>query len=303
MVFGYGDLGAAAVETLAAAEARIIGLVVPSNRIGRDIDTVRACAATRGIPVLVQPPRGNIEPFVDDLKKAAPDLIVVWSYSMILPSVVIAVPQLGCVNVHGGLLPSYRGAHVMQWAIINGENETGVTLHYVDAGIDTGPVIAQARFPLEWEDDAVSVQGKLKATGSRLLREWWPSIVGGTAPRTPQNESRAKCYPLRNPQDGLINWSSSAASIYNLVRALVAPWPGAFTVLRGRRVVVRRVQILDWPAARLAPGSVSGMDERGVRVRAGDRDVLIVQGEVDGVVLGPKEWSGLNIDIGDQFGS
>lgn len=301
LVFGYGALGAAAMETLTSAGGQVIGLVVPSNRAGPDIDVVRSSAASRGIPVLVQPPRAEVQGFATDLQIAAPDLIVVWSYSMILPPAILAMPRLGCVNVHGGLLPWYRGGHVMQWALINGEVETGVTLHYMDAGIDSGPIIVEARFPIEWDDDATSVRRKLKETGMRLLREWLPAIAAGTAPRIPQDESVAKRYPLRTPDDGLISWNSSVVSIYNLVRALVAPWPGAFTSLRGRRIIVRKVRVVRGSPARSAPGVVSEVDEGGIRVSAGDGEILILQAEADGVVVGPEDWRILDVSVGDRF--
>ncbi len=137
IVFSYGDMGTAAFAALAEAGAQVLALVLPSNRVGPDVEIARAAAREAGLPVRVQPPRDRIDPFVRELETLAPDAIVIWSYSMILPAAVIGVPRRGCVNVHGGLLPSYRGPHVMQWAIINGETETGVTLHYVDAGIDT----------------------------------------------------------------------------------------------------------------------------------------------------------------------
>src|SRR5215471_7537065 len=201
---------------------------------------------------------------------------------MILPKSVIDVPRRGCVNLHGGLLPHYRGPHVMQWAIINGETETGVTLHYVDAGIDTGPVIAEARFPIEPEDDALIVRGKLREAGTRLLRTWWPAIADGTAPRAPQDESRAKYYPLRTPEDGRIDWTAPAATIHNLVRALAPPWPGAFTTLGRDTLILRRVALANGGDASAPPGIVSTVDRLGVRVGTGAGDLLIVGAEIGG---------------------
>jgi len=302
IVFSYGEAGTAAFAALAAAGAEVLALVLPSNRVGHDVEIARAAAREAGLPIRMQPPRDRIEPFVRELGALAPDVIVIWSYSMILPEAVVGVPRRGCVNVHGGLLPAYRGPHVMQWAIINGESETGVTLHYVDAGIDTGPVIAEERVRIEPDDDAPAVREKLKDAGAHLLRRWWPAIAAGTAPRVPQDESRATYYPLRTPEDGRINWSSPAASIYNLVRALAAPWPGAFTSLGRERLVLRRVVVPPGDNASAAPGMVSMVDGQGARVGTGSGDLLIVGAEIAGQAAGPDELIALGLAPGTRLG-
>lgn len=302
VVFSYGDMGTAAFAALAEAGARVLALVLPTNRVGHDVEVARVAAREAGLPVWVQPSRERIEPFVRELRALAPDAIVIWSYSMILPAAVIEVPRRGCVNVHGGLLPEYRGPHVMQWAIINGESETGVTLHYVDAGIDTGPIIAEARVPIGVEDDALTVRGKLKVAGARLLRAWWPAIAAGTAPRVPQDESRARYYPLRSPEDGRVDWTAPAVGIYNLVRALVAPWPGAFTELRGAKLVLRRVLVAGGEGPSAPPGVVSLVDGRGARVGTGKGDLLIVGAEAGGRAAGPGDLDLLGLAPGVRLG-
>jgi len=302
VVFSYGDIGSAAIATLADVGAQILALVLPSNRVGPDVEIARAAARAAGLPTLVQPPRERVEPLVEELRVLAPDVIVIWSYPMILPRSVIEVPRRGCVNVHGGLLPDYRGPHVMQWAIINGESETGVTLHYADAGIDTGPVIAGERVPIDPEDDAPAVRGKLQKAGSRLLRAWWPTIADGTAPRVPQDESRAKYYPLRTPEDGRIDWTAPATTIHNLVRALAAPWPGAFTRLGTEKLVLRRVAVLAGESASTRPGIVGSVDGRGARVGTGRGELLIVNAEIGDRVAGPGELAGLGLARGTRLG-
>ena len=302
IVFSYGDMGTAAFAALTEAGAQVLALVLPSNRVGHEVEIARAAAREAGLPIRVQPSRDRIDPFVRELETLAPDTIVIWSYPMILPAAVIGVPRRGCVNVHGGLLPSYRGPHVMQWAIINGETETGVTLHYVDAGIDTGPVIAEERFAIGPEDDAPAVRGKLRDAGSRLLRRWWPAIAAGAAPRVPQDESRAKYYPLRTPEDGRINWSAPAVSIHNLVRALAAPWPGAFTRLGREKLVVRRVVVTQGDGGSAAPGFVSRVDGRGARVGTGSGDLVIVAAEVGGRAAGPGDLATLGLAPGLRLG-
>ncbi len=291
----------AALDALTSVGARVLALVVPSNRTGSDVEEARVAAGRSRVPVLVQPARPAVERLVRELRALAPDVIAVWSYSMILPPSLVAVPRRACVNVHGGLLPGYRGPHVMQWAIINGETETGVTLHHIDEGVDTGPVIGEARVPIGPHDDAVAVRGKLKEAGVRLLTRWWPAIVAGTAPRVPQDEARARYYPLRGPEDGRVDWSAPAETIRNLVRALVAPWPGAFTTLDGARLVLRRAAVAS-NARSVPPGVVAGIDPTGVRVGTGAGDLLILDAEVDGLHAEPGDLAQLGLAPGIRLG-
>lgn len=281
VVFGYGELGSAAVTALGSAGAQIVAVVVPSNRSGDDVVFMTNFARNQGLPVLVQPARKAIGPFVQELRALEPDLMVVWSYPMILPREVIAVPRRGTINVHGGLLPEYRGGHVMQWAIINGEAETGVALHYMDEGIDTGPIIAQGRFPIQQDDDAATVRQKLKTTGIALLQEWWPAIAEGRAPKIQQDETKAKYHRLRTQDDGVIDWSAASTAVCRLVKALVRPWPGAFTFVNGRKLVIWRSRPLQVSAGG-QPGLVTQVDEQGAIVLTGDGQVLIEDSEVDG---------------------
>jgi methionyl-tRNA formyltransferase len=286
--FGYGELGLAGLQTLLSIGAPVSNVIVPANRSGPGIDLVREAAARCAVPLLVQPPRRAIAPFVDTLRNVRPDLIIVCSYSMMLPPPVLAVPAKGAVNVHGGLLPHYRGGHVTQWAIINAEREFGVTLHYIDEGVDTGPVIAERRFALDEADDAYSVGAKLCEAGSQLLTTWWQQLIDGTAPRIPQDESRAKYWPLRTPEEGRITWTMSASAICRLVRALCANSPGAYIELPERRIQVRRALALPSLDRYAQPGEVVAVDADAVRVAAADGDVLIVAAvDMEGHRLAP----------------
>jgi methionyl-tRNA formyltransferase len=286
--FGYGELGLAGLQTLLSIGAPVSSVIVPANRSGPRIELVREAAARCAVPLLVQPPRRAIAPFVDSLRSVRPDLIIVCSYSMMLPPSVLAVPAKGAVNVHGGLLPQYRGGHVTQWAIINAEREFGVTLHYIDEGVDAGPVIAERRFALDETDDAYSVGAKLCEAGSQLLSAWWPRLIDGTAPRAPQDESRAKHWPLRTPEEGRITWTMSASAICRLVRALCANSPGAYVELPERRIQLRRALALPSLDHHAPPGEVVAVDADAVRVAAADGDVLIVAAvDMEGRRLAP----------------
>lgn len=299
VVFGYGRLALAALDTFARLGVTPAAVVVPGNREGVDVDMVVARAAGRGLRLLVQPKRAELAPFLDAIRAIAPDVLFVWSYTMLLPAELIALAPKGAVNMHGGMLPGYRGGHVMNWTLINGEQESAATLHYLDAGIDTGPVIAEHRFPLDWRDDITSVQVKLQDAGERLLEHWWPAIADGTAPRTPQDESRAVYHRLRTADDGQVDWTRSNVEIYNLVRALTAPWPGARTWCGERQLVLRRVEpmpSLDDPA--VAPGTVVRCRPDDVRVASGAGDVQLRAVEVNGSLADHRTLSAAGLAVG-----
>jgi methionyl-tRNA formyltransferase len=286
--FGYGTLAVAGLDALSVAGAHVSAVVVPSNRSGTDVDIVRNAAARHNARVFVQPARGEVGPFVDTLHTLAPAFIVVCSYTMILPQAVLSSPTRGAVNLHGGTLPEYRGGHVMQWAIINGEREFGVALHHLDEGIDTGPIIAEARFPLDDTDDACSVRRKIQIAGTDLLTQWWPRLVDGTAPRVAQDSRRARLWPKRTVEDGRLTWTMSAATIVRTVRALRCNSPGAFLDVTSRRLSIRLAQACAPQAARVPPGRVVAVDRESVRVAAVDGDVQIRSAEIDGAPATPE---------------
>ena len=303
VVFGYGPLALAALDALARIGVTPAAVVVPGNRQGADVDLVVTRARKQSLPLLVQPKRSALGPFLESLRALRPDVLLVWSYSMLLPPELIAVAPKGAFNLHGGILPAYRGGHVMNWAILNGERESGATLHYIDAGIDTGDVVADERFPIEQSDDAASVQGKLKAAGEALIAKWWPSIEQGTAPRTPQDESRARYYRMRTPDDGLVEWSQTNRQIYNLVRALSAPWPGAHTFAGDTKLVLRRVEAIQSIDNTAVPGTVVRFEPGNVRVASGSGDLQIMTAEIDGREAGHAALQDAGLTQGARLGS
>ena len=296
-VFGYDELVLASTHAVARAGGRIAAVVFPSTRSGPHVDRIRSLIAEQGHPILEQPLRSRIDSFVHLLRQARPDVILVWSYPMILPPPILELPPLGCINIHAGLLPAYRGANGIQWALINGEPRTGVTLHYMDAGIDTGPMIARAAFPIKDEDDIVSLMQKSRTAGIMLLEQFWPQIVAGTAPRMPQEENQARYYPPRTREMNRIDWSQSAAATHNLVRALAPPFAGAFTSWRGQNVVIRRARPLNDETAGCPPGEIYATDEASLRVAAGDGALLVEEIEVEDT----ETASPATPTIGDRF--
>jgi methionyl-tRNA formyltransferase len=199
-------------------------------------------AEEHDLPLLVQPraEESGYRAFVERVRELAPELILADSYSMLIRPEVLELPALGAVNVHYAPLPRYRGPNPTQWAIVNGESETGVTVHYMTEAADAGEIIAQRIVPIEPTDTWVDVHARLEPVAERLLGEQLPRILEGTAERTPQDEAAATQFPRRTPDDGRIDWSWSVERIHNLIRALVAPLPGAFYESDGERIVIDR---------------------------------------------------------------
>jgi methionyl-tRNA formyltransferase len=208
--------------------ANVAGLVVASNR-PQYHDAIRKIAFENGLPLLFQPKptSENYDAFKNGVKAMAPDLIWVHSYSMIVRDDVLNIPRFGGVNIHGALLPQYRGCNPTEWAIINGENITGVTLHEMTSGIDEGPIIDQKRVPLFFEDTWRSATDRVLDVTDGLIVDNIPSLLSGDWRATVQDETTARYHRRRFPDDGRFEWDQPVLEIYNLVRALVAPHPCA----------------------------------------------------------------------------
>jgi len=177
---------------------------------------------------------------VERLRSLEPDLILAIGWTRLLGPDVLAMPRFGCVGFHASLLPRYRGRAPVNWAIINGEGETGNSMIYLDGGVDTGDVIAQRRIEIAYEDTCETLYAKVAASAIEMLREHLPALKTGSAPRHRQDASRATVMPRRRPEDGEVDWSRSARALYDWVRALTHPYPGAFTFCDGRKIFVWR---------------------------------------------------------------
>jgi methionyl-tRNA formyltransferase len=204
-------------------------LVVVAHNRAAAISTARGL----GIDFLVQPRRTSVEStaFLTQVLQFQPDAIVCSSYGLLIPDEIIRISPLGGVNIHGGLLPEWRGANILNWVLIKGAEVTGVTAHQLTAEFDSGPIISQERVPIMPDDTAVTLRDRLSVT-TEMMTNYVFSVLksGSPPPSTPQDESRARMFPRRSPEDGRIDWSRSDREIYNLIRALVRPWPGAFTL-------------------------------------------------------------------------
>jgi methionyl-tRNA formyltransferase len=192
---------------------------------------VKLEAEAHGIPVL-QPEKLRDAAAVEQLSRYAPDLIITAAYGQILPKSVLTMPRLGCINVHGSLLPKYRGAAPIQYAIMDGESETGVTIMYMEEGLDTGDMISSVRVPIDDADDTGSMFDKLSVAGAKLLMDTLPALIAGTATAVPQLEQEATYARMLKREHERIDWAQPALTVYNQIRAF-RPWIGAFTTLSG----------------------------------------------------------------------
>jgi len=232
---GTAVLSCASLEALARDKQFQVAAVVtqPDRPKGRELklmpSPVKVLAGQLGLPVL-QPARARDEKFIAELRALNPDLIVVVAYGHILPQTILDLPRYGCLNVHTSLLPKYRGAAPIQWAIANGEIETGVTIMKMDAGLDTGPIVTQRRTAILPEDDSASLHDRLAQFGAELLVQTIPDSIAGKIQPRPQPAEGVSHAPKIKKEDGHVDWSLPAQTIGNRLRAFT-PWPGAFTFL------------------------------------------------------------------------
>lgn len=236
VVFGYHNIGCAGIEALLKNGFEIAAVFTHKDNPGENIwfDSVAETAFKHGIPVFA-PEDVNHPVWVNKIKSINPDIIFSFYYRNMIKSEILDIPKYGCLNLHGSLLPKYRGRVPINWALVNGEKETGVTLHYMTAKPDAGDIVAQNKITIEDCDTAKSVHLKATDAAAAMLAEVLPLIKSGTAPRTPQDHAQATYYGGRKPTDGEIDWNKSATEVRNLVRAVTRPYPGAYSFMGDRK--------------------------------------------------------------------
>lgn len=227
---------------------------------------VKSAAVAAGIPVL-QPEKIKAPEVIAELKKLAPDLIVVVAFGQFLPESLLNLPPLGCINVHASLLPKYRGAAPIHWAIMQGETETGVTTMYMDKGMDTGDMILKKTTPISPELTTGELHDQLMAQGAELLTETVELLRSGKAPRTKQDNALATYASLLKRDTERIDWNRSATEIHNQVRGL-NPWPGAFAKTTDFRLKVWRTKVIDTTQQGIA-GTITACTPEGFTVQTG----------------------------------
>lgn len=279
MFMGTPRFAVSSLEAVADAGEELIGVVTqPDRPKGRGeliaSSPIKNWAVAKDIPVY-QPAKVRDPEFLKQLRDLSPDLIVVVAFGQILPKALLEIPRNGCVNVHASLLPKYRGAAPINWAIIRGEWETGVTTMLMDEGMDTGPILLQERLSIESDDTAESLAGRLQVTGARLLVRTIAELKAGRLKPKSQDSSQATMAPLLKKEDGLIRWDQPAEAIVNRVRGLIL-WPGAYTYYGLERWGLWKVSAVNTPLKRTTPGEILEVRKDGMLlVAAADRAICI----------------------------
>jgi methionyl-tRNA formyltransferase len=263
LFMGTPDFARKSLEALIDSNADIIGVVTqPDKPTGRKQvltpPAVKVCALENNIPVY-QPKTLRGEEFASLLSELNPDLIVVAAYGKILPENVINYPRLGCINVHGSLLPKYRGAAPIQRAIIDGENETGITIMYMDVGLDTGDMLAKYTVKIELDDDFGTLHDKLAEAGAKLLCETIEKIEAGTAVREKQDDSKSTYASKIENADCMLSFDETAVNVYNRIRGL-SPVPLAVTNHNGRSMKIVNAELIETEKEYDTPGEVLKCD-------------------------------------------
>ncbi len=305
---GTAELSCASLEKLECDKNfQIIAVVTqPDKPKGRELklqfSPVKILAEKLKLPVL-QPAKARDEKFISELRELKPDLIVVVAYGQILPQSILDLPKFGCLNVHTSLLPKYRGASPIQSAILNGETETGVTIMKMDAGLDTGEIISQARTPILPEDNSQTLHDRLAQLGAELLVETIPDYVAGKISPKPQPVEDASYAEKIKKEDGKINWSEPAEKILNRLRAFT-PWPGVFTFLKAESkpqlLKIWKVEVVEKSGG---AGEVLSADKNGIVVACGKNALQILELQREGGRrLSAQEFlSGNPLKVGRKF--
>ena len=279
---GTPDFAVSSLQALIESDNEILAVVAqpdkPKGR-GRKLapPPTKTLAEQYNIPVL-QPEKVRTEEFLSQLQDLSPDLICVTAYGKILPKSILELPKHGCINVHASLLPKYRGAAPINWVIVRGEKETGITTMLMDEGVDTGDMLLKKVINIQDEDDAGSISERLSQLGGKLLLETISQLQDGNLNPVKQDESEATYAPMLKKSDGEINWGKSALEIWNLVRGL-NPWPGTFTKLGNKTLKIFKTKIVEGHGK---PGEVIRSSKNDLHIATADGALEILELQIEG---------------------
>lgn len=306
---GTPDFAVATLEAILREGHEVVAVVTqPDRPKGRGkklaFSPVKEAALRHDLPVL-QPEKVRDPQVLLELTTYKPDIIVVVAYGQILPGTILSLPKFGCLNVHASLLPSYRGAAPIHWAILNGEMETGVAIMQMDVGMDTGPVLAMERVLIDETDSVGTLHDKLMHTGARILTDVLASLESGVVPDPQeQDETLATYAPRLDRAIERMNWTVSVTQLYNQVRGL-NPWPGAYTTTKDGvllKVWEARISGIELPDA-AEPGLIIGQTDEGILVAAGDGvlELVVVQPASRGKMPALSCAHGYSLQTGDYL--
>ena len=287
---GTPDIAATVLRSVLASEHEIIAVVTQTDKPkGRGHEVafppVKEVALEAGIPVL-QPKRARDEEFIEELRSLNPDIILVVAYGKILPKAILDMPKYGCINVHASLLPKYRGASPIQWAVLNGDEKSGVTIMHMAEGVDTGDMIMKDEVVLAEDETAGSLHDKLAELGGPLLLSAMEALEAGTAPRIPQKEEEATHVAMLDKTMGNMDFSGQAVVLERFIRGL-NPWPTAYTKLDGKMLKLWKAEVV--PTEELSkevrgriPGTVIAVTKDCFDVLTGDGALRVRELQLEG---------------------
>jgi methionyl-tRNA formyltransferase len=307
---GTPPLAATVLEALLARrEFEVVSVVTqPDQPKGRDLklqpSAVKELALRNNLPVL-QPERARDPEFIEQVRLLAPDVAAVAAYGQILPQPLLDVPRFGCLNVHTSLLPKYRGAAPIQWAILNGDPETGVTIMKMNAGLDTGDIVAMERTAIQADDNAQTLHDRLAQLGGALLARVIPEYVAAGIVPQPQPQEGSTYARKIKKEDGQLDWRMSATVLWNRVRGLT-PWPGTFTHLQRTpplMLKIHRVEVLEESGQQRTPGEILSVGRGGIVVACGEGllGVLELQREGGKRMAAEQFLAGCAIQAGERL--
>ncbi|QHG23912.1 bifunctional UDP-4-amino-4-deoxy-L-arabinose formyltransferase/UDP-glucuronic acid oxidase ArnA [Pseudomonas sp. DTU12.1] len=277
VVFAYHDIGCAGIEALLAAGYDIAAVFTHADdpKENTFYGSVAQLCARHGIPVHA-PEDANHPLWVERVAKLNPDFIFSFYYRNLLGEALLATARQGAFNLHGSLLPKYRGRAPANWVLVNGETETGVTLHRMVKRADAGAILAQQKVMIERSDTGLTLHAKLREAATQLLRDALPQLAKGTLSETAQDESQATCFGRRTAADGKLVWSKPAETLYNLVRAVTQPYPGAFCAVGEHKLIVWQAEVVKGNEGQ-APGRVISVNP--LRIACGEDSLVINYGQ------------------------
>ena len=244
LVFAYHNVGVGCIKALLDAGIQIELVITHADDPQETIwfGSVAALCQDRGIPYL-QPEASDLLELLPQFQKIAPDYIFSFYYRHLIPSDILATARIAALNMHGSLLPKYRGRAPVNWAILHGETETGASLHIMEAKPDAGDIVGQVAVPIEPDEDATAVFAKVSNAAVQVMQTALPELLQGRVPRTPNVLANGSYFGGRKPEDGRIQWSQDALQVHNLIRAVAPPYPGAFTDWQGTRMVIAKSKL------------------------------------------------------------
>ena len=283
IVFAYHTFGARALAALLARGETVVAVVTHADEPaeGDWFESVAEVARAHGVPLLT-PTSPNEADVIARLAALDADVILSVWYRRLLGDALLALPRVAALNLHGSLLPAYRGRAPLNWVLVNGETRTGVTLHHMTAEADAGDIVAQEPLDIHPDDTALTLYGRMVKAGVDLLLQRYPEVLAGVAPRQPQDHARATLVGRRRPEDGRVAWTWSARRIANMIRAVTHPFPGAFVGDADRRVYLWEGSVEAGVAAAAAGRIVEVAADRGITVATGDGNLRVTRVQAAG---------------------